>query len=184
MIFMAEFIPEITTRVTVRIHSDSVDEGINRIESDPFLSQCPSLVELLNQKKNQLQELEQPVANAVAERLQSNQEMLISSKHYITGMMASSVDISQDGSDYLVGNTATSVDGFPYPLAIETGRRAVYPIEKKVLRWFEGGLGGTPVFSHYSSAVAADPFVKPSIDDTIYDIEQIVRDELHNGGIL
>lgn len=181
---MVGFIPEITTRVTTKVNVDSIDDAINRIESDPILSQCSSLVDVLNEKKNQLQELEEPVSAAVAERLSSNQEMIISSKHYITGMMASSVDISQDGSDYLVGNTATSVDGFPYPLAIETGRRAVFPVEKKVLRWFEGGIGGTPVFSHYSSSVPADPFVQPSIEDTIYDIEEIVRTELQNGGIL
>ena len=173
---MAGFIPEITTRITVNVHSDSIDEAIQRIESDPYLSQCPSIVETLQNKQEQLNDLEQPVASAVAERLQSNQEMIISSKHYITGMMASSVDISQDGNDYLVGNTATSVDGFPYPLAIETGRRAVFPIEKKVLRWFEGGDYSKPVFSKYSGSVKADPFVKPSIDDTIYDIEEIVRE--------
>ena len=174
---MAGFIPEITTRITVNINTDSLDEGINRIESDPFLSQCPSLIEKLQEKKSQLEGLQQPVAEAVAERLQSNQETIISTKHYITGMMANSVDISQDGRDYIVGNTAHSVDGFPYPLAIETGRREVFPIEKKVLRWFEGGvIGGTPVFARHSGSVAADPFVEPSINTTIEDIEEIVRD--------
>ena len=174
---MAGFIPEITTRITVNVHSDSIDEGIERIESDPFLSQCSSLIEALREKKSQLEGLEEPVANTVAERLQSNQETIISTKHYITGMMANSVDISQDGRDYIVGNTATSVDGFPYPLAIETGRREVFPVEKKYLRWFEGGqIGGTPIFSKYSKSVAADPFVQPSIDTTIEDIEEIVRD--------
>lgn len=172
------FIPEITTRITVNVNTDSVDEGISRIESDPILSQCSSLTETLQNVKNKLQGLEQPVAEAVAGRLQSNQEMIISSKHYITGMMANSVDISQDGNDYLVGNTAMSMDGFPYPLAIETGRREVYPIDAKVLRWFEGGIGGTPVFSHYSSSVPADPFVQPSIDNTIADIQEIVGDEI------
>lgn len=175
---MAGFIPELTTRITVNVHSDSIDEGIERIESDPFLSQCPSIIETLEEMKSQIDGLEEPVANAVAERLQSNQETIISTKHFITGMMANSVDISQDGRDYIVGNTATSVDGFPYPLAIETGRRAVFPVEKKVLRWFEGGLGGTPVFSHYSGSVAADPFVQPSIDTTIEDINEIVREQL------
>ena len=175
---MSGFIPEITTRVTTKVNVDRIDEAINKIESDPFLSQCHSLIETLNNKKNQLKSLEQPVSEAVAERLQSNQEMIISSKHYITGMMANSVDISQDGNDYLVGNTATSVDGFPYPLAIETGRREVYPIDAKVLRWFDGGIGGTPIFSMHSKSVPADPFVKPSIDDTLYDIETIVNEHV------
>ena len=170
---MAGFIPDLTTRITVNVHSESIDEAISR------MSQFPSIVEALENKKNQLNDLEQPVAEAVAEKLQSNQEMIISSKHYITGMMANSVDISQDGRDYLVGNTAHSVDGFPYPLAIETGRREVFPVEKKWLRWFEGGMiGGTPIFAKHSSSVDPDPFVQPSIDDTIYDIEGIVRDHV------
>lgn len=177
---MAGFIPELITRISVNVHTDSVDEAINRVESDPYLSQCPSIIETLQEKKNQLTSLEQPVAESVAERLRDNQEMIISSKHYITGMMANSVDISNDGRDYLVGNTAMSIDGFPYPLAIETGRREVYPVEKKVLRWFEGGIGGTPIFSRYSKAVPADPFVKPSVDDTVDDIERIVSEELRN----
>lgn len=170
---MAGFIPDLTTRITVNVHSDSIDDAISR------MSQFPSIVEALENKKNQLEGLEQPVAEAVAEKLQSNQEMIISSKHYITGMMANSVDISQDGRDYLVGNTAHSVDGFPYPLAIETGRREVFPVEKKWLRWFEGGMiGGTPIFAKHSSSVDPDPFVQPSIDDTIYDIEEIVREQV------
>lgn len=181
---MAGFIPEITTRIRTKVNVDSIDDAINRIESDPYLSQCSSLIDTLNEKKNQLKDLEEPVSAAVAEKLQSNQEMIISSKHYITGMMANSVDISQDGTDYLVGNTATSVDGFPYPLAIETGRRAVFPVEKKVLRWFEGGDFSKPVFAKSSGSVDADPFVRPSIDDTIYDVEQIVREELQNEGLL
>lgn len=176
---MAGFIPDLTTRITTKVHADSIDEAIDRVESDPYLSQCPSIVEKLSEKKSQLESLEEPVSNAVAESLQSNQETIISTKHYITGMMANSVDISQDGRDFIVGNTATSIDGFPYPLAIETGRRAVFPVDKKVLRWFEGGqIGGTPIFARYSGSVAADPFVQPSIDTTIEDIEEIVREEL------
>lgn len=181
---MSGFIPELTTRIRTKVHVDNIDNAIQRIESDPFLSQCSSIVDTLNEKKGQLKDLEEPVSAAVAERLQSNQEMIISSKHYITGMMANSVDISQDGNEYLVGNTAMSVDGFPYPLAIETGRRAVFPVEKKVLRWFEGGDYSKPVFARSSGSVTADPFVRPSIDDTIYDIEEIVRTELENGGLL
>ena len=176
---MAGFIPDLTTRITVKVNTESLDEGISRIESDPYLSQCPSIIETLQNKKNQLTDLEQPVAAAVAERLQSNQETIISTKHYITGMMANSVDISQDGRDYLVGNTAHSIDGFPYPLAIENGRRDVFPVEKKVLRWFEGGMiGGTPIFARHSGSVAADPFVEPSINTTIEDIEEIVSEHV------
>ena len=176
---MPGFIPEITTRITVDVNTDAITDAINRIESDPILSQIPSLTGVLKEKQEQLEAIRDPLAYSVAERLQSNQEMIISSKHYVTGMMANSVDISSDGPDYLVGNTATSIDGFPYPLAIENGRREVYPIEKKVLRWFEGGIiGGTPVFSMYSSSVPPDPFVEPSITDTVDDIAAILHEHL------
>lgn len=175
---MTAFIPEITTRVNVKVHSQGIDEALQRVESDPLLGQCSGLVENLQEKKLQLESLEQPVAYAIAQTLQSNQETIISTKHYMTGMMANSVEITGDGSDYLVGNNAASIDGFPYPLAIETGRREVYPVEKKVLRWFEGGMGGTPVFSKHSSAVPADPFVQPSIDETMSMVEDIVNTTL------
>ena len=176
---MAGFIPELTTRITVNVNSNSMDDAISKIESDPFLSQCGELIGTLQEMKSTLDGLVEPVGAAVAERLQSNQETIISTKHYITGMMANSVDISQDGHDFIVGNTAHSIDGFPYPLAIVHGRRAVYPIEKKVLRWFEGGqIGGTPIFSHYSSSVPADPFVEPSINTTIEDIQEIVAEQI------
>ena len=66
------FIPEITTRVTTKVHTDSIDEAINKIESDPYLSKCPSIRETLQNKKNQLEGLEQPVSGAGAERLSSN----------------------------------------------------------------------------------------------------------------
>lgn len=168
------FIPEITTRVTVDMDTSDLDQAISLTESDSILSEL-GLTEILEETKSKINDVKTPLTEAVASRLQSNQENIISSKHYITGMMASSVDQMNDGDDILVGNTAESVDGFPYPLAIETGRREVFPVNAKVLRWFDGGIGGTPVFSMRSSAVAADPFVDPSIDDTMYDIDTILE---------
>jgi hypothetical protein len=173
---MVGFIPEITTKVTVTSDTTQIDDAISLMESDPILSELSSIIDELQDKKNTIKSLEEPVGDAVSQSLKSNQEMIISSKHYITGMMANSVDITQDGSDFLVGNTATSYDGFPYPLAIETGRREVFPINAKMLRWFDGG---TPIFATHSSSVDPDPFVEPSIDDTMYDIDKIVNDAIN-----
>ena len=173
---MPGFIPEITTRVKVEIDLSGIDEALDIIQSDDVLSDIPSLTDELNERRTQLQSLQSPLGEAISKSLKSNQEMIISSKHYITGMMANSVDIFSDGDDYLVGNTAMSVDGFPYPLAIETGRREVFPIEAKMLRWFEGGNFSKPVFAKHSSSVKRDPFVEPSIEDTMYDIDEIVDD--------
>ena len=165
------FIPEITTRVSVATDTSELDDAISKFEDDPVLS---IFSEVLEEKKSELQNLEEPLADAVATQLSSFQEMIISSKHYITGMMANSVDIFHDGKDRLVGNTASTVTGFPYPLAIEKGTQShwVAPVTFSALHWVDGG---TDYFSkgHMVSGIQADPYVEPSIDDTIYLIESI-----------
>lgn len=170
---MTGFIPELTTRVTVETDTSELDNAISLIEGDDILSQL-GLDEELTQVKNRLEGVKSPLAEAIAERLQSNQENIISSKHYITGMMSQSVDITGDGEDYLVGNTAMSVDGFPYPLAIEKGSRShwVSPNTFSALHWTDNG-GEYWSKGHTVGGITADPFVDPSIHDTIYDIEQI-----------
>jgi hypothetical protein len=45
-----------------------------------------------------------------------------------------------------------------------------------MLRWFDGG---TPIFATKSDSVDPDPFVEPSIDDTMYDIDKIVNDAIN-----
>ena len=170
---MSGFIPELTTRVHVEVDSSDIDEAINRI-SGGILGDT-SIVGELESTKNKLESLREPLAESVAKALSSNQENIISSKHYITGMMANSVDLTNDGGDYLVGNTAMSVDGFPYPLAIEKGTRShwIAPKTASVLHWD----GDKFSKGHIVSGINPDPFVDPSIDDTMYQIDSIV-DEL------
>ena len=172
------FIPEITTTVRVTANTDELEQSLSIINNDSILSECfGDVFEYLQEKKKETEKLVDPTALAVSESLSAYQSAIIKMKHYKTGMMANSVDVMHDGDGvYLVGNTAMSVDGFPYPLAIEKGRREVTPVDAKVLRWFEGGLGGTPVFSKRSRAVKADPFVQPSIDDTMDDIDEVLSD--------
>ena len=175
------FIPEITTTWNVTVRDEKLEDAINTFTDDKILSIAGAdVLERLQTAKNELEQTGHEVAKAIAETQKSYQEQYIRMNGTVkTGMMLNSVEITEDGTGTVhVGNTASSVEGFPYPLAIETGRRAVFPVEKKVLRWFEGGLGGTPVFSHYSGSVAADPFVQPSIDTTIEDINEIVREQL------
>ena len=170
------FIPEITTTIKVDVGSDSLDNAISLFESDPILATAgqDALDKLLN-AKSELEGLADPVANALAETMQSYQEQIIAMNGSVrTGMMKNSVEVTHDGDGvYLVGNTASSPDGFPYPLAIETGRRAVYPVEAKVLHWVDGGRH---VFAKRSRAVDAKPFVQPSIDNTMEDAERIIDD--------
>ena len=92
-------------------------------------------------------------------------------------MMANSVDISRDGDDWLVGDTASSVDGFPYPLAIDQGSKShwVAPVTFSALHWIEGG---EHYFSkgHMVSGITGENFVDNSIDDTLYDIETAFKE--------
>jgi hypothetical protein len=167
------FIPELTTRVTVNTDTTELDDAISLMSSyglDEVASE-------LQERKDKLLSLEEPLADAVAKEMSSIQENIISSKHYKTGMMSNGVDVSADGKDRLVGNTASSATGFPYPLAIEKGTRDhwVAPVTFDALHWTEGGKD---YFSkgHMVSGITPDPFVQPSIDDTMYMIESIFND--------
>lgn len=169
---MSGFIPEITTTVRVRVNADALSEGISAINTYGFFDE---IIDDLKNKKAQLEELADPVAETISQNLSEYQRQIISMKHKRSGMMANSVDVERDGDGvYLVGNTAMSVDGFPYPLAVETGRRAVRPVNAKYLRWWSPS--GEIVFSRYSRAVGADPFVQPSIDNTSEDVEKLITE--------
>lgn len=164
------FIPELTTRVTVKTNTNELDSAISQFKGDPIMS---VFADELEQAKAELVELEEPLADAVAESLSSIQETIISTKHYVTGLMSNSVDIQMDGRDRLVGNTASSVDGFPYPLAIEKGTKShwVEPVTFSALHW-----GGTPGFfskGHMVSGIEADPYVEYSINETMDLIDSI-----------
>ena len=175
MVFM--FIPEITTRVSVEVDTSELDNAINTIASDPILGEIPSIIGELEQARDKLKGLQEPLVDAVSERLSSNQETIISTKHYITGMMSNSVDISHDGEDRLVGNTAMSPTGFPYPLAIEKGTSAhwIAPVTFDALHWTDKN-GEHWSKGHMVSGIKADPFVEPSINLTMADIDEIIND--------
>ena len=170
---MSGFIPELTTRVTVEVDTSELDNAIG-IMNNSILGDT-GIVEELESTKNKLEGIREPLAESVAKALSSNQVNIISSEHYITGMMSNSVDLMGDGDDYLVGNTAMSVDGFPYPLAIEKGTRShwVSPNTFSALHWEDNG-GEYWSKGHMVSGITADPFVEPSIDDTMHQIDSIV----------
>lgn len=177
------FIPEITTTWNVNVKNPELEEAIELIKSDKILSIAgDDVLERLESTKAELEGLADPVAMSIGETQKSYQEQYIRANGNISqGMMLNGTEITPDGVGTVhVGNTASSVEGFPYPLAIETGRREVYPINGKWLRWFEGGniMGGKPIFAKRSKAVKAHPFVEPSKTDTLSDIEKIVYDTL------
>jgi len=170
------FIPELTTRVSVKVNTNELDSALDMVMSDPILGDIPSLIEELEDAKEKITGLQEPLADGVADRLSSIQELIIQSKHYLTGLMSNSVDVSADGSDRLVGNTAVSVLGFPYPLAIEKGTKShwVEPVTFSALHW--GGDPGYFSKGHMVGGIEADPFVEPSIKNTIWEIDEIFNE--------
>ena len=154
-----------------------LDSAIDMIKSDPVLGEIDSLVTELEDAKTKIADLQEPLVDGVADRLSSIQEIIIQSKHYKTGLMSNSSDISQDGDDRLVGNTASSPLGFPYPLAIENGSVAhwVAPVTFSALHWVQDGKD---MFSkgHMVSGIKADPFVEPSIENTVREIDDIINE--------
>jgi len=175
---MSGFIPEITTTVKVNIDTSGLDEAIQTVNNDTILSQCfTDLTTLLQEKKELAENLQDPAAELISDRLASWQETIISTKHMITGMMMNSVDITHDGDgQYIVGNTATSVDGFPYPLAIEQGTRNhwIAPVTYSALHWSDAN-GEHFSKGHMVSGITADPYVQYSIDNTLEDVEDLLR---------
>lgn len=175
---MSGFIPEITTTVKVGVNQRGLDESIALLESDELTNAVfADVINHINNVKNEMDNFADEAAYRVSQNLSSWQSEIISMKHEVTGMMMNSVDISQDGNaQYLVGNTAMSVDGFPYPLAIEKGSTShwVAPVTFKALHWFE--KDGTEKFSkgHMVSGITADPFVQYSIDNSMEDVEDIL----------
>lgn len=170
------FTPEITTRIHIDMNMDNIDQAINLCNSDELLSDLP-ISELLEETKSELTDLKEPLGDAVSERLQYNQSKIISSKHFKTGMMANSVDISRDGDDWLVGDTASSVDGFPYPLAIDQGSKShwVAPVTFSYLHWTDTD-GHHFSKGHMVRGINAEYFVDNSIDDTLYDIDTAFKE--------
>ena len=92
-------------------------------------------------------------------------------------MMANSVDISRDGEDWLVGDTASSVDRVGCRFTKKQGSKShwVAPVTFNYLHWTENG---EHYFSkgHMVSGIDAENFVDNSIDDTLYDIETAFKE--------
>ena len=175
---MSGFIPEITTTVSVESDTAALQESIDIMQNSEILSSCFSdIIDYLVEKKDETEKLIDPTAFAVSEALSAYQSAIIKTKHYVTGMMANSVDVSKDGEgQYLVGNTAMSVDGFPYPLGIEEGTRDhwVAPVTFSALHWtdFKGEHFSK---GHMVSGIKADPYVDYSIQNLEDAIDEIVN---------
>lgn len=178
------FIPDLTTTWNVNIKSDDIDEAIETIQSSPILSVAgDDVLQRLTTAKAELEGLATPVAQAIAETQQSYQEQYIEMNTSIdTGLMHDTITIEDNGEgNRSVGPTAYSLEGFPYPMAIENGSKShwVAPKTAKALHWIQDG---EHMFSkgHMVSGVKARPFVEPSQSSTMEDVERIVEETLGN----
>lgn len=182
---MTGFIPEITTTVSVEAHTEELEKAIGIMLDNEIMSQCfDDVIDYLTEKIEETDNLVDPAALAVSEALSAYQSAIIKTKHYVTGMMENSVDVMQDAEGvYLVGNTATSVDGFPYPLAIEEGTRDhwVAPITFSALRWYDT-KDEQYHFSkgHMVSGIKADPYVDYSIQNLADAVDEIIDPIIKN----
>lgn len=182
---MAGFIPQITTTITGEAHTEQLQECLDMINSNEILNTCFSEIsDYLQTKKLETEKLIDPVAEATANGLSAYQSQIISTKHKKTEMMMNSVDVMHDGEGvYLVGNTAMSVDGFPYPLAIAEGTRDhwIEPVTFDALHW-KDKLTGEDRFSkgHMVSGIKADPFVDYSIQNLEANIEGIINPAINS----
>lgn len=161
---MSSIIEELGTRITTNCNTDEL-EGYKGI--------FDSYDEVVDRIVSKLKSDEVTITKEVAETLQNNQRIISQQRSFNTGEMANSIMIEEQGNTAIVGTTARSSDGFPYPLSVEFGRKEVVPIRAKVLRWINED--GMTVFSKYSSAVAPRPFVEPSINETLNQVEDIVN---------
>ena len=164
------FISELTTRVNVKADTTDLDNSI-RLTSD-----IPALNKYLRNAKTRLEGLTDTVADKVSKTLSEYQRQIISMRHYKSGVMSNSVNISVAGQGKrLVGNTAQSVTGFPYPLAIEKGTKAhmIRPVQYKALHWQEGGKDYYSK-GHMVDGISPDPFVEDSIRMTEQRVDDIV----------
>ena len=175
------FIPEITTTWNVTVHDEKLEDAIKLAESDKLISTAGSdVLDRLHKTKNDLETMGHDVAKSISETQKSYQEQFIRMNGTIRSRkMLNSIEVTEDGMGTVhVGNTAFSDEGFPYPLSIEHGRGPVYPVKAKLLRWWD--KNGDVVFAKSAGPAKARPFVAPSQEYTLDDVDKIVDDLMKN----
>jgi len=157
-VFTLAAIPELSHHINTLLEIEELEQLINNIPDNILFSQIRD--DLITIRKS-FEDLADEIPEIAAELFVgiAKDQITSLSTGNGTGMMAGSIDTMPDGErNFLIMETAESPDGFPYPLAFETGRREVVPVEAKVLRWWEGGFGGTPIFAMRSRATHPRPF--------------------------
>lgn len=181
---MGDIIPETGTEVTVETDPSGLDDLINVIQGDNILSQVlATAVDQLNKDKETLIESGSNLANAIAERIKSYQEQFISmNQSIVTSNMLDSIEVDNWGDGTAeVGATATSDEGFPYPVVVENGSNP-HVIEGNPLLAFDWPKEGVFVITHsvQHPGTSPKPFVQPSLDYIQQDVEDLIGSEVTN----
>jgi len=179
---MSDIIPETGTNVTVRTDSQGFDDLIEVIQSDEVLSQvlAPAIAQLEKDKQT-LTDAGNNLANVVGERIKSYQEQFIGmNQSVVTGNMRDSIFVEPQGDGEVeVGATATTDDGFPYPVVVEKGSRP-HKIEGNPLLAFNWPSEGVFVITRsvQHPGTIPNPFVEPSLDYMDRDLEEMIGSEV------
>lgn len=122
---IGSYIPEMGTRVSVEIDTSGLDEIISALESDPTGSLFDDIIKELDNKKGDLRQAEKDLSLALSKELVEEQKDYIGSNHRVTGNMANSTQIWEEGNNYAVVGTGAHnpQNGFPYPITIEYGSK-------------------------------------------------------------
>lgn len=161
-------IPELETIITVNIkNADRLDKSIGLAKG---IEGADDLTSYLTELKSELNNIRTPVAEMAADELITSERDAMR-HHNKTGKMSQSIDKYPNGEgSYIVGTSAHSDKGFPYPMSIETGRKEVRPINPgvKFLHWVDDGQH---IFAKKSRATDADPYVDKGISNAWRRIE-------------
>ena len=149
---IGSYIPEMGTRVSVKVDTKGLDEVINTLKSDPTGSLFTDLISDLKNAKGEFRQAEHDLALRLSQQLVHEQSDYIRSNHYVTGNMANSTQIWREGQNYMVVGTGAHNprNNFPYPITIEYG----------------------------SSKYVGDPFIQDSIDRVDRKKEKFIDDIL------
>lgn len=152
---MSVVISETGTKVIVKADDSGLEAVKNAIESDPILSQVLApAVQQIEKDKQLLKDGANNLAEVASEQIRSYQEEYIRANGSIdTSLMVDTIFVEPDGeASYLVGATALSEYGFPYPVVVDGG----------------------------SKFYAGAPFVKPSLESVTTDLDNMFNVEIIN----
>lgn len=168
---------ELYTDISIHTDTTDLDAIIGFDWGSPELDEAMSpLVDFAKEIRNEIETASSETVKVLADRLRSLQELRIALNGNIAkGNLINSIKVEPiSENEYFVG---TDIAHF-YPLCIEYGRGDVYPINFKYLHYFT--LSGVEVFSKHSKPSKPYPFVAPSFESVVSDVESVFGGCLDN----